>query len=295
MINVINFNGNPVTILTEKDVDLKKSSIQGDFLISGKEVATILGFKNTADAVLRYVFAEDKIMVRNKNIKPTSNCRSLNNAGEVFINESGMYSLIFNCKLPQAKDFKRWVTAEVLPEIRQSGSYSLQQRNAVIDEDKVRLIVEKIALENMLDMKTNKLNESVKYLRANGLTKAKAIELTRKAMKYNLSLDTVLDEYFKEKNKIEKQAIEGKIKLAIASLVKLGYTQKDAWNTFGTVASKATGKDILKIKLNWQKNNYNKTYLEIIKDLNVEKEALSAINRFLAAEKRKISKKMKIA
>lgn len=295
MNNLLSFKGLQVTILTEKDVSLKQNNIIGDFLISGKEVATILGYKNTADAVLRYVYPEDKVTVRNKNIKSGSAVRQLNNAGEVFINESGMYSLIFHCTLPQAKEFKRWVTSVVLPMIRKTGSYSVTPQSQVIDEEKIRLIVEKIALENMLDMKTNKTLESIKYLRAHGLTKAKSIELVRKSAKYNIPLDLVLDEYLKEKSKIESQAIEGKIKLAVLSLVKLGYTQQEAWIKFAEVASKATGKDINKTKAYWHKSNTKKTYMEIIKDLKIEKESLTAINRFVAAEKRRISKIMKTA
>lgn len=295
MNNLLSFKGTQVTILTDKDVSLKQNNIAGDFLISGKEVATALGYKNTADAVLRYVYPEDKAIIRNKNIKPTSSVRQLNNAGEVFINESGMYSLIFHCTLPQAKEFKRWVTSEVLPMIRKTGSYSVVQQSQVIDEEKIRLIVEKIALENMLNMKTDKTLESIKYLRAHGITKAKAIELTRKAAKYNLSIELVLDEYLKEKSKIEEQAIEGKIKLAIVSLVKLGYTQQEAWLKFAEVASKATGKDINKTKIYWQQSGAKKTYIDIVKDMKIGKESLTAINRFVAAEKRRISKIMKSA
>lgn len=293
-MNKLLYNGINLTILTDNEIPLKESNISGDFLICGREVANILGYKNTSDAILRYVYPEDKITVRNKNIKPNSNIRQLNNAGEVFINESGMYSLIFNCSLPAAKDFKRWVTSEVLPQIRKTGSYN-SNMPIQIDEEKVKLIIEKISLEYMMDMKTNKVLESIKYLRSYGITKRKASELVRKSMKYNLPLESVLDDYLKEQRQIESQKIEGKIKLAILSLVKLGYTQQEAWIRFAEVASNATGKDINKHKLHFQRSGTKKTYVEIVQDLKIEKESLTAFKRFVTNEKKKFTKNLKYA
>ena len=83
----------------------------------GKDVATALGYANTRKAVLDHVDKEDRedgVTIRDaigRDQKAT------------FINESGLYSLILSSKLPQAKAFKRWVTAEVLPQIRQTGGY----------------------------------------------------------------------------------------------------------------------------------------------------------------------------
>ena len=83
----------------------------------GKDVATALGYSNTRDALGKHVDGEDKTTVA---IRDTgSNYKS----NTVVINESGLYSLILSSKLPQAKAFKRWVTSEVLPQIRQTGGY----------------------------------------------------------------------------------------------------------------------------------------------------------------------------
>ena len=81
----------------------------------GKDVATALGYSNTRDALSKHVDAEDKGTVA---IRDTAYETRV-----TLINESGLYSLILSSKLPQAKAFKRWVTAEVLPQIRQTGGY----------------------------------------------------------------------------------------------------------------------------------------------------------------------------
>ena len=81
----------------------------------GKDVATALGYNNTSKAILQHVDHEDKgtLPIRETAYETRA----------VVINESGLYSLILSSKLPQAKAFKRWVTSEVLPQIRQTGGY----------------------------------------------------------------------------------------------------------------------------------------------------------------------------
>ena len=84
----------------------------------GKEVASVLGYNETNQAIRKHVDDEDKLT------------RQFDGSGQnrnmVIINESGLYSLILSSKLPQAKEFKRWVTSEVLPAIRKTGSYNSQ-------------------------------------------------------------------------------------------------------------------------------------------------------------------------
>lgn len=291
MNKLLTYKGKELTILIKKEHLLKENNIDGDFLMCGREVASMLGYKNTSDAILRNVYPEDKINIRNNDIREGYNVRKLNNAGEIFINESGMYSLIFNCSLDEAKQFKRWVTSEVLPEIRKTGSY---RNNIEISEDKIRLIVEKLALENMLDMKTDKVKESIKYIRAYGITKAKANELVMKSIKYNLSLDTILEEYLLEQKTIDSKKYEGKIRLAIIALARLGYTQQDAWIKFAEIASKATGQDLNKMKIQASKAGYKKSYLDLVRELKIEKECSTAINRYVTYEKKKLTKNYKI-
>lgn len=83
----------------------------------GKDVAAILGYSDTADAVKKHVDPEDKGVGE----MPTPGGKQR----IVLINESGLYSLILSSKLPTAKEFKHWVTSEVLPSIRKTGEYKI--------------------------------------------------------------------------------------------------------------------------------------------------------------------------
>lgn len=83
----------------------------------GKDVAAILGYSDTADAVKKHVDPEDKGVGE----MPTPGGKQR----IMLINESGLYSLILSSKLPTAKEFKRWVTSEVLPSIRKTGEYKI--------------------------------------------------------------------------------------------------------------------------------------------------------------------------
>lgn len=81
----------------------------------GKDVAEILGYKDTSDAMKKHVDIEDKLTRRFAD--------SGQNREMYIINESGLYSLILSSKMPKAKEFKRWVTSEVIPAIRKHGAY----------------------------------------------------------------------------------------------------------------------------------------------------------------------------
>ncbi|MEM0581543.1 ORF6C domain-containing protein [Blautia sp. HA2174] len=85
----------------------------------GKDVAEALGYERTADAIRQHVEEEDKL----------TRCfaDSGQNRQMYIINESGLYALIFGSKLDSAKHFKHWVTSEVLPSIRRTGSYEMEQ------------------------------------------------------------------------------------------------------------------------------------------------------------------------
>lgn len=81
----------------------------------GKDVASVLGYSNTPKAIRDHVDEEDK--TQNESF-------TVNGTALMLINESGLYSLILKSKLPNARKFKRWVTSEVLPTIRKTGSYT---------------------------------------------------------------------------------------------------------------------------------------------------------------------------
>ncbi|MDQ8264852.1 phage antirepressor [Enterococcus faecium] len=86
----------------------------------GKDVASVLGYSNTKDALSRHVDLEDKMGSR---ITTSGQSREM-----TIINESGLYSLILKSKLSNAKKFKRWVTSEVLPAIRKHGAYLTDEK-----------------------------------------------------------------------------------------------------------------------------------------------------------------------
>lgn len=110
-LQVFDFDGSNVRTVTIND----------EPYFVGKDVATILGYKRTADALKAHVDDEDKLT------------RQFTDSGQnremKVINESGLYSLILSSKLSSAKKFKRWVTSEVLPAIRKTGAYQAKPKD----------------------------------------------------------------------------------------------------------------------------------------------------------------------
>lgn len=100
---------------SEEFGDIRTVTIDNEPWFVGKDVATALGYKNTADAIGKHIDTDDKLISQ---IAIAGQRRDV-----VVINESGLYALIFGSKLESAKRFKHWVTSEVLPAIRKTGSY----------------------------------------------------------------------------------------------------------------------------------------------------------------------------
>ena len=91
----------------------------------GKDVAEILGYSKTRDALSRHVDNEDKKLICCRPQNVDANNSDLRGKYFTYINESGFYSLVLSSKLETAKKFKRWITSEVLPSIRKYGQYKL--------------------------------------------------------------------------------------------------------------------------------------------------------------------------
>ena len=100
--------------------EIRTCQVNNQIMFVGKDVAQALGYSNTRDALSKHVDAEDKL---ESQIATSGQRRAI-----ILINESGLYSLILSSQLPQAKAFKRWVTSEVLPAIRQTGRYELTSK-----------------------------------------------------------------------------------------------------------------------------------------------------------------------
>lgn len=123
-IKAFNFEGNQVRTV----------EINGEPWFVGKDVASILGFTNPNKALKDHVDDEDK------NTLTIRYGITRGNPNRIIINESGLYSLILSSKLPTAKAFKRWVTSEVLPAIRQHGAYMTDQKAFDVVNNKSGLI-----------------------------------------------------------------------------------------------------------------------------------------------------------
>lgn len=111
----------------------------GEPWLVGKDVAEALGYSNTKDAIANHVDSEDKRIIQKSEFTTFENHipksalpvnfipADVPNRGMTIINESGLYSLILSSKLPKAKEFKHWVTSEVLPTIRKHGMYATEE------------------------------------------------------------------------------------------------------------------------------------------------------------------------
>lgn len=130
---------------------LRVIEIDGKPWVIGKDVAEMLGYSNSRKALADHVDGDDRmdgVTIRDSIGR---------NQTPVLINESGLYSLIFSSKLPEAKKFKRWVTSEVLPAIRKTGGYVADGReqefienNKMIQKELQELRLTVTALQNQL-------------------------------------------------------------------------------------------------------------------------------------------------
>ena len=132
--------------------ELRTVEIDGEPWFVGKDVAVALGYKKPENAIANHVSDEDKtstlIQGSGSNYKSKA----------TIINESGLYSLILSSKLPSAKEFKHWVTSEVLPSIRKNGAYIRNQENMTPAEIVARgLIAAQKIIEERLDHSTQPL------------------------------------------------------------------------------------------------------------------------------------------
>ena len=126
---------NEISIFTNPEFGkIRTVTLNGEPWFVGKDIATILGYKDSINSIKSHVDAEDK---RGWQITTPSGEQTM-----TIINESGLYSLILSSKLPSAKTFKRWVTAEVLPQLRRTGTYGNINLEEVITKTAVAVVSE---------------------------------------------------------------------------------------------------------------------------------------------------------
>ena len=141
------------SLITFENMEFGKLTVMekdGEFFFIGKEVAEKLGYARGRKAVLDHVDAEDIDEVPFQDAIGRMQKTSI-------INESGLYSLILSSKLPQAKNFKRWITTEVLPSIRKNGGYLKNQEHMSNEE----ILANAVLLANHLIAEKEKIIEDL--------------------------------------------------------------------------------------------------------------------------------------
>lgn len=98
---------------------------KNEIYFRGKDVATILNYTDTQHAILNNVDDDDKCKLEQLYEGSINPALTSNEKNSIYINESGLYSLILRSNKEEAKDFKKWITKEVLPSIRKTGQYSI--------------------------------------------------------------------------------------------------------------------------------------------------------------------------
>jgi len=148
--------------------EIRTMTIDNEPWFVGKDVAEVLGYTNPQKAVRDHIDDEDKTV---------NDLFSVNGTKGILINESGLYSLILSSKLPKAKEFKRWVTSEVLPAIRKHGVYAVDE---VLNNPDMLIAA-------LTELKTERAKRE-ELEAENAIQKQQLIELNPKATYYDLVL-----------------------------------------------------------------------------------------------------------
>ena len=149
---------------------VRTTTVNGEIMFVGKDVAEILGYSNPRKAIIDHIDEEDKVVTK---------CDTLGGKQDLtMINESGLYSLILSSKMPNAKKFKHWVTADVLPAIRKTGMYATDELL-----DNPDLAIQAFTALKLAREKNKKLNTTVK------VQEQQIMELQPKASYYDLVLN----------------------------------------------------------------------------------------------------------
>ena len=154
---------------------IRTCMVDGETYFVGKDVASALGYVNPTKAVSVHVDEEDRSMSEMDTHQRGSQMT-------IIINESGLYSLILSSKLDSAKRFKRWVTSEVLPQIRKNGRYELEQCNKQLVKQ-TRVLESRNALLEEITAQQKPLTD---YAR-NILSSTQTVTVTQIAQDYGFS------------------------------------------------------------------------------------------------------------
>ena len=209
---LFNFQGQQVRTVT----------IDDEPYFVGKDIAIILGYSNTRDALAKHVDIEDK------NTVAIHDGITRGNPNQTVINESGLYSLILSSKLPQAKEFKHWVTSEVLPTIRKHGAYMTPAKieEVLTDPDTIIQLATQLKQERegrlIAEQKVNELTPKATYY-DKVLADKSLVTITQIAKDYGMS-GRAMNRKLHELKVIYKQ---GQTWLLYAKYQKTGWTHSE--------------------------------------------------------------------
>ena len=203
-----------------KDQQVHTVTIDNEPYFVGNDVSTILGYSNYRNAVANHVDEDDKLRTQ---IEYAGQDRNM-----TVINESGLYSLILGSKLPQAKEFKHWVTSEVLPAIRKHGAYmtSAKIEEVLTDPDTIIQLATQLKQERegrlIAEQKVNELTPKATYY-DKVLADKSLVTITQIAKDYGMS-GRAMNKKLHELKVIYKQ---GQTWLLYAKYQKTGWTHSE--------------------------------------------------------------------
>ena len=170
----------------ELELEVRAVEINGEGWLVGKDIAEVLGYSNSSDALRTHVDEEDKKQIAYYDLQKLG-LNDFGTKGGVLINESGFYSLILRSDMPKAKKFKRWVTSEVLPSIRKTGSYMTELKG----QEKIFHLM-RSEINDIVSMKIKEIEEKCSdYYRPSSLEKNNISSYIKK----RLGITKVNDEY----------------------------------------------------------------------------------------------------
>ena len=203
-----------------KDQQVHTITIDNEPYFVGNDVSTILGYSNYRNAVANHVDEDDKLRTQ---IEYAGQDRNM-----TVINESGLYSLILSSKLPQAKEFKHWVTSEVLPAIRKHGAYMTPAKieEVLTDPDTIIQLATQLKQERegrwIAEQKVNELTPKATYY-DKVLSDKSLVTITQIAKDYGMS-GRAMNRKLHELKVIYKQ---GQTWLLYAKYQKTGWTHSE--------------------------------------------------------------------
>lgn len=241
---------NELKVFDFEQQNVRTVILENEPMFLGKDVAEILGYVDLDKAIRMHVDSEDKetLMYKASAKMAPSLWGGNDYSNKTLINESGLYSLIFSSKLESAKRFKRWVTSEVLPQIRKQGMFmSAGVANEIMENPQVlQMIAEQVAYINQKNEETNIKLDSIDSKLEGEYVTPQDIHAIQYAIKYKaeqildsqgmqLSLETLLDmpnmDVYEQaqahkKNKEEYRHALGKLKSSILVSLKKALDMK---------------------------------------------------------------------